>query len=139
MEWIHAANGKPVLSYEVRLDNRILEVFWEPDISLDEGAEGVRAVTRLIEQYGCAGVLTDTSRNTLDWSELIPMLQYEEFPRSVAAGLRFQASVVAPNPMDTLAHQELHEETMGLLHTRFFWDVEPARAWLEEVVRGEAE
>lgn len=129
---LYAATGTPVLHYELVANNRLLLIHWEPNITLEEGVEGARGVTALVQHYHCLGALSDTRRNTLDWSELIPLLLYEEYPKAVAAGMRYHANVMAVSPTDALATFELHEEMSigGLLTNELFGDYDQACQWL---------
>lgn len=133
-QWLFATTGTTILRYELAADNQLLFIHWEPNLTLEEGVEGARAVTALFVRFGCVGALSDTRRNTLDWSELVPLLIYEEYPKAVAAGMRYHANVMAINPGDALATFDLHEEMSvgGLLVNELFNDYEKARQWLYE-------
>jgi hypothetical protein len=127
-----ASTGTPVLRYELIANNRLLLIHWEPNLTMEEGVEGAKAITALVQRHGCLGALSDTRRNTLDWAELIPLLVYEEYPKAVAAGLRYRASVMAQLPTDALATFEMHNEMSigGRLTNELFNDYEKARHWL---------
>lgn len=127
-----AQTGRLIFHYALRLDRRLFETIWQADLTTAEALEGVEfAFDRLVE-FRCEAFLVDRSRSALDWSDLVPLLVFEQYPRAIAAGLRWKASIVAPNPMDALAHYKLHQHLDSVLHTGRFQDIAPARAWLLE-------
>ena len=128
--WIYAANGAPILRYELELQGRALHVEWQSGSPLDDVKLGFMEVVRLLRETGCPVLLSDSDYFVGDWSDLIPWVRYEFLPLALASGLRYLVDVLPIDPASSFSVYSWREQTHGLLHHEVFNTLGAARQWI---------
>lgn len=132
---VHAADGTPILRYEIEQRGGILYVKWLLSAPLEFAKQGFVEVLRLLRETECRALLSDSDQTAGDWSELLPWVLYEFLPVASDNGLRYVADVLPVDPASSFSVYRLHEETRGLLQHAVFNNLDDAREWALQMLR----
>ncbi|WP_162910697.1 hypothetical protein [Hymenobacter oligotrophus] len=129
----HRPDGYVYLTAERNRTEGWIYARWSGIQTLSTVTEGGLAYLDMLRDEPCAKLLNDHSELVGPFSEANDWIAQVWTPRTIEAGLRYFAQVLAPGIFGQLSLQDLHMRIGDLLEMRLFDNIDEAKNWLRSV------
>ncbi len=125
--------GRPYLKISYQEADDYLAVEWLGYISAQFVMEGSNAIIEAAKVCGTAQFLSDKTTVQGTYKKTNQWLEEDWFPRAIAAGLRFGASLLSENIFSQMSSKDLEERVQGggMIYKNFA-NKEDAVNWLKD-------
>ena len=101
-------------------------------VNKEKYIEGMNAALKLFVELKCKKVLSNTKEAGVLGVDTQKWVKEDFFPRFIAAGVRYFATVVPSDSLAQMSIKALSSTAQGGLKTNSFDNVEAAQKWLRE-------
>lgn len=128
---VYDDDGARLLTLAAVLNESLILGRWYGYASPTSVQHGASAVLTFIEQHPtCCVALSDGTRISGDWMELLPWACYDFLPRFVGAGIRALAFLAPEDPATRLGVTAFALAARVVFPAKVFEEEEEARRWL---------
>ncbi len=134
--WLVSGHGHvPIVQLQLSFGGRLLTARWLGNSTPENLLRGAQQVVKLVGRYHVPVVLSDGSQSSGDWSDVLPLIEYEVLPSLVGLGLRGLALVSSSFAPSQMALHELARTARAHpIATGLFDTLPPAQRWVMELL-----